>query len=291
MSETSENQVLNMPQDWWQRASIVDVLIKLFQTHVVGLLISGHSRNKHQYYFYTGFLVYYSDKLLWFTAGHVIDNISATIASSNFLISVMRWLDGCEVQGAEAIPVSIPQLKMKSWTSIGIDFGVIEISLLERENILANKDIAVMDGRIWNNLKLASPEGYYVVTNQGYPRIWNDFEEKRVEGNKILRSIKTNMACLPLQPVYPPSETTDDSFWKNKNSFYGKIINYPDIPNFTIEDISGMSGGPIISIERTPESQFLYRLAGIQVSWKSDSMIVRAEPIDLIASVLADWIN
>jgi hypothetical protein len=59
--------------------------------------------------------------------------------------------------------------------------------------------------------------------------------------------------------------------------------------DFNIDDIVGMGGGPILSIERTPESNFAVRLAGIQVMWKPESKIVRAEPIESIVSVLSDW--
>jgi hypothetical protein len=287
MSDSIEDQVRNLPPDWWQRVSTVDALVKHFKTHIVGLLFGGSTKGTFQYFVFTGFLLDHNDELLWLTAGHVIDNITAALNSPDFSLSVMQWLDGYDVPGAESVPVNVPQLRMKSWTSIGLDFGAIALPLLEKHNILANKQLTVMNEIIWKNLKEASPEGYYVI---GYPRIWNDFKETPAEGNKVLRSIKADIACLPLQLVSPPSGSDKDAFWDNRNAFYGQIVRFPDMTNFRIDDIVGMSGGPILSIERTPEAKFAYRLAGIQVGWKPESEIVRAEPIDAIASVLADWL-
>lgn len=286
MSNSNEDQVQNMPPNWWQRASIVEVLVKQFQTHIVGLLLGGSVNGRFQYSLYTGILVKYGDELLWFTAGHVVDNIQTVIKSPNFKPSIMRWLDGYDVPGAESVPLYLQNLTMKSWTSIGLDFGVIKVSILEKENLLANNKISVINATIWKNLSKATPEGYYVI---GFPKIWNNFSEKRVEGNKILRSLKADIACLPLLPVDLRVDLKDE-IKKNRNSFYARILKYPDNPEFTMENIEGMSGGPILSIERTPESRFAYRLVGIQAGWLPNLEIIRAEPIDCIVSVLDDWL-
>jgi hypothetical protein len=284
--KASEEQVRNLPPDWWQHAAAVDALVKYFRSHIVGLLFGGSTHGKFQYFLFTGFLSEHNNELLWLTAGHVIDNITASFNSPNFSLSVMRWLDGYDVPGAESVPVNVAQLRMKSWTSTGLDFGAVALPLLEKHNILANKQLTVMNEEVWKNLKQAAPEGYYVI---GYPRIWNEFTETPVEGNKILRSIKADIACLPVQPVYPPTDTEQDPFWDNCNAFYGQLLKFPDMTDFKIEDIVGMSGGPILSIERTPDAKFAYRLAGIQIKWKPESEIVCAEPIETIASVLSNW--
>ena len=67
------------------------------------------------------------------------------------------------------------------------------------------------------------------------------------------------------------------------------MLPFPDAPNLKVENIEGMSGGPILSIERTEDYKIAIRFVGIQSSWKPTSGIVRAEPIDEIASVLSKW--
>lgn len=287
MAESPEEMLRNLPPDWWQRALAIEELLKWFKEFIVGLLVGGSVNGKFQYFLYTGFLLHYKGNLLWLTAGHVVDNLSQILSSPNFSLSIMRWIDGYDVPGAEAIPVNHSNMLMKSWISEGLDFGAIVIPLLESQNLLANEKISVMEERIWRNLKYASPEGYYVV---GFPRVWNDFKETPVKGNQVLRSIKANLACLPAQPISPPIDSSSETFWKHSGAFYGKIIQYPDRPNLKVEDIAGMSGGPVLSIERSEDSKIGIRLAGIQVEWKPDSGIVRAEPIDAVAKALDKWL-
>ena len=285
MTEKIEDKVRNLPSDWWQHASVVQGLIKYFKSHIVGLLLGGSINKTYQYYLYTGFILNHKENFLWLTAGHVIENITAVLSSTNFSLSVIRWLDGYDVAGAESFPVNVANLRMKSWVSEGLDFGVIAFSDLEKQIISANKNISVMNEKIWKNLNKASPEGYYVI---GYPRIWNIYKETPIESNKVLRSIKADLACLPLEPISPVANA-EDPFWDKKNAFYGKIIKYPDLEDFRIDDIVGMSGGPILSIERTSESKFAYRLVGIQVKWKPEMKIICAEPIESIALALSKW--
>jgi hypothetical protein len=176
---------------------------------------------------------------------------------------------------------------MKSWTSEDLDFGAIIIPFLDSQSLLANQNVSVMEERIWRNLNQASPEGYYVL---GFPREWNDLREIPVKDNKILRSIKADLACLPAQLISLPADISDDTFWDKPGAFYGKLLEYPDNPDLRVENIEGMSDGLILSIERTENSQIAIRLVGIQSKWKPGSGIVRAEPIDAIAAVLAEWV-
>ena len=288
MTNKHNTKIDNLPQDWWQNIQTAEALTNQFKKHIVGLLIDGSINDKSQHFLYTGVLLEYEERMLWLTAGHVIDNIQKVLNHSEFKISIMRWLDDYDVPGAKSIPINYSNLDMLSWTSKGIDFGVINISPLEKQCLLANNDTIPINSEIWKNLKHASPEGYYIV---GYPRIWNNYNEQRLEGNKILKSIWTNIACIPILPILAPSDTKSDPFWKNDNGFYGQILNYPDMQEFQVEDIAGMSGGPVFSIERTPSSQLAYRLAGIQVAWKPSSGIIRAEPIDIIESMLKSWLS
>ena len=288
MDESTKNKIYNFPLNWWQNITIAEILTRQFKKHIVGLLIDGSIKGESQHYLYSGILLEYKGSLLWLTAGHVIDNIDSVLKHPSFKVSTMRWLDDYDTPEAGSIPINYSNLDMRSWTTQNIDFGVINIALLERQCLKANKETIAINSEIWRNLNQASPEGYYIV---GYPRAWNNYSEKRLEGNKILKSIWTNIACIPLLPIAPPSNTNDDPFWNSDGAFYGQLINYPDMEDFQIETISGMSGGPIFTIERTPNSQFAYRLAGLQSAWKPESKIIRGTPIDLIEKALDKWLS
>ena len=53
-----------------------------------------------------------------------------------------------------------------------------------------------------------------------------------------------------------------------------------------MSDINGISGGPLISIERTNTGEMRYRLFGIQKTWFPDKEIIRAEPIHRLVKLL-----
>jgi hypothetical protein len=287
MKKSPEEILRDLPDDWWQHASVAaELLHNWFRTFVVGLFISGKVGQKPEYYLFTGFLLESQNYLLWLTAGHVIDNISALLASPNFSLSFMRWLDGYETPGAEGVPINHTGLSMKSWRQEGLDLGAVRLPILEKYALMANEGASVMSEQAWRNLKAASPEGYYAI---GFPRAWNDLKQTKAKGTQVLNSLKADLACLPIIEVQRTSDSPGDSFWDHNNSFYGKILRFPDQPALRIDNIVGMSGGPILSIERSPDAKIGIRLVGVQVEWLPSSEIVRAESIQEIAAALDAW--
>ena len=113
-----------------------------------------------QHVLYTGFLLFYEENLMWATAGHVIDEIREIKSNPNIKIIRMRWLDDCKTSGAESVPVHNINFRTYSASEFGIDFGVADITGLDRENILRNDRVEIMTERGWKNLHLANPEGY-----------------------------------------------------------------------------------------------------------------------------------
>jgi hypothetical protein len=90
MSKSPEEMIRNFPSDWWQHARAIEELIKWFRTFIIGLLVGGAIKGEFRYFLYTGFLLYHKDKILWLTAGHVLDNLSQVLSSENFTLTVMR---------------------------------------------------------------------------------------------------------------------------------------------------------------------------------------------------------
>ena len=281
-------KLLGLHPDWWQTAATTSVLIKAFKKHIIPLLVAGTVGHESQYNIYTGIILKYSGPILWLTAGHVVDELSKILSSSQFKLTEMAWLDGYEVTKAEAVLVHRTDIPMKSWSEIGLDVGIILPSILDVGNILRNDNVIPIDARIWKNLNQASPEGYYAI---GFPRPWSHLSQTPLSNNKVLKTVDANIACLPLKEIPPPPEFRDDPVWSNPEAFYGQILPYPDYPDFNFEDAKGMSGGPILSVERDPGGTIRYRLEGIIQSFAPSQFIFRAEPIQRIAEVLDLWLE
>lgn len=284
---SSHNNMRALPPLWWQRYRAVEILQERLQQHIVGLLLSGTLNYEPQYYFYTGLLLQHGDILVWITAGHNIDNILDALNTREFKISQMCWLDGYEHSAAAAIPVTHrTDLVMKSWLSENLDLGAIVLPLLDAEALRSNAKNEVFQQRIGDGRVQADLEGYYVV---GYPRVWNDHKKTPEGGNKVRMSIAPQLACLPVEPMVWQANESESEFWSTPDDFYGHLIKYPDVVDFKIEDIKGMSGGPVIGLFNSEDGRLGYRWVGIQSQWLPDSAIVRAIPVDKISMALERW--
>lgn len=281
-------KMLQLPADWWQTAAAASTLVQWFKRHIIPLLVAGTVGHQFQYSVYTGILLRHDETIVWLTAGHVVDELIQLLSSSAFKLSAMTWLDDFEVAKAEAVPLHRTDIPMKSWRDIGLDIGAVLPSLLDVGNLLQNNSVKTIDAGIWKNLSQANVEGYYAI---GYPRPWSQHSETPVPNNKILHSVKVNVACLPLKEISPPPEFSDDPVWSNPDAFYGKVLPYPDYPEFDLDNAKGMSGGPILSVERDPDGRIRYRLVGVIQSFARWQSIFRAEPINRVAEVIEDWLT
>ena len=287
MGDQIHKEIMDLPDEWWRYASTCRVLSGWFIRHLLGLFLSVEERGQIRHGVLTGFLLHYQDILLWVTAGHVINGINERLSNPNIKVLRMRWLDGCEIPGAESIPVHNRNLKMFSTLkSDGIDFGVAAITGLDAENILRNNRVQTMTEQIWKNLHLAQPEGYYVL---GFPEEWFEVQEDRLPDNKILGSAQANLACLPVKRIDYRGFSHTKEFWDDPGAFYGQVLPFADEPGYQPKSITGMSGGPVFSIERTA-AEILYRLVGIQRSQDKDERLIRAEPIQRIVNIMKDGV-
>lgn len=270
-----------LPTDWWRRKSTCQILLNWFKRYLLGLFLSVEIEGKVQHGLYTGFLLLYKENLMWATAGHIIDDIRKIKSNPNVRIVRMRWLDDSKISGAESVPVHSSNFRTSSATEFGIDFGFANITGLDRENILKNNRIKIMSEQGWKNLHIANPEGYYII---GYPKEWVETNEVRLPNNRILGSVLANAACIPVAQIEYPGKHPTKEFWNDPGAFYGRMLPYSDEPGHQPQNIKGMSGGPLISIERTPNREFRYRLFGIQRSWDENTRSIRVEPIENIIS-------
>ena len=281
--ENGYNEVKDLPDDWWRYTSTCGVLSKWFIHHLLPLLISAKRDDEVHHMICTGFLLYHRDILSWVTAGHVVDRIEEILSTPSVDILRMRWLDGCEIRGAESVPVGHNLSAFSAYES-GIDFGIVAIPDLEALNIIEGGRVKFLTEEVWKNLHLAKPEGYYVF---GYPREWVEVQEDRLAGNQILGSLQANLACLPVKRIeYPGPNPVRSEFWNDPDAFYGEILPFADKPAYQPDSIKGMSGGPLFSIERDPDGRIRYRLFGIQSSWLPSERKIRAEPISKIIGMM-----
>ena len=275
----------DLPEHWWQLESSCMILADWFSRHVLGLFLSVRDTfdGKVSDVIATGFILEHADNLLWITAGHVVDRINEIQASSRLELRQMVWMDGCDIQGAEAVIVHDRQLLTFSTSTQDLDFGAVALVGFDKANLLRCGRVLPMTEQSWTNLHLAQPEGYYLI---GYPQQWLEVRRRRKSSRMVQASATGNIVCLPMMRIERPKPVPPGSFWRFPEGFYAQILPFADRPNGQPDDIAGMSGGPILSVERDSHAQLRYRLFGIHSAWLPRKRIIRAEPIHKVASII-----
>lgn len=264
--------------NWWQQLSSCRDAADWFGSHLVGLFINYDSGDGPQYSVYTGFLLNSEATLLWLAAGHIVDKISSLLSDPDVNIGMMRWLDGYDTTRTKSISVRNRDLKMFSASDNSIDFGSIVIVIDDGEKLIGKNGMRIMTGHAWKKLHLAKPEGFYIL---GLPYDQGEYIQETFSGNQGMRLFRDRLTCRPVRRiVYQEPAGGDDYFWKDPEAFYGEILPFADGAAHPSDEFSGMSGGPLISVERDASGKVQYRLFGIQQGLLTSPRLIRAEPVN-----------
>jgi len=277
MNITQVKAIQNLPTDWWKTKAICISFENILKGFILGLMLSGEFAGIKQSYLFSGFLFKYCNSIIWFTAGHVINNINKVISSTPIDNYVGRWIDWENIRGAESIPVNFKAFTAFSGWDFDFDFGMYILSTLETENIAKNTHSVCFNMGHVIDLETFQPEGYYLF---GFP------EKLREETRVGTTTFNTSpLICVPLEKI---PFTKDLQFTNSDpNAFYGKIVDFPDSPE-TKYEIPGMSGGPIIGIKRDKTKGIDFRLYAIQSSCLPESRIIQAEPMTIPIKLLEE---
>ncbi len=274
----------DLPADWWAQQSTNFKLYELFSKHLLTLGV-GYTLNKEpQYEWFSGFLLQIDKLLFWLTAGHVIDRIEKLSKHPDVKINSMQWLDGYEKQDAASVHFS-PE-HFVAYSDSQADFGAVIIRDLYARQILANPNIKPITPELWLNHEKSHPDGHYLL---GVPREVCSLREVGKSQGKVHFCSESYTVSVPIEQVEYKSSQVDNPFWNDQDAFYGKVLDVLGPDGKPIQSIKGMSGGPIFSIERTPDDQLKYRLFGIQSKWLPDSRILKAESMVKVAKIIESW--
>jgi len=282
MPDDSAERVKAFPADWWKLPVVAETLAKCFAEHLVALEVAYLSDGRPAHAVFTGFLLRLALLDLWVTAGHVIETIRELLEHPRVRIIRAGLLDGYQQEGATTIPVPLADLPLFS-TGAPLDFGTIALRKAYVAPIIGNPRFRPLTPVVWKNHDRAQAEGFYIV---GMPAKWVEVREIGARPGEVLRKATMSIACIPVERIQPNSEAEPKDFWSHEGAFYGRLLPVAYDDGTPLDDIAGMSGGPVFSIERTDEGQFRYYLFGIQSAWLPASRIIRAAPIAQVADLI-----
>ncbi len=276
-------EILELPDDWWQEEVVAKTLSHSFSDHIVGIELMCTTPSGPKCEMMTGFLMQIDSLCLWITAGHTIEYFRDILTNTQVRLVSSKLVDNCKNRDAAGIPLSLTDDMMYS-AGEDMDFGAIALRPGYAAPLLGNPGVRPLTPESWRGHESCKPEGYYLV---GIPNEWCTSEEVRGSSEPLVSVARCEIACIPLIRIQPPKNAQPVEFWDDPSAFYAELLPITDNSNHTLESIKGMSGGPIVSIERTSDGQLKYRLFAVQSKWLGTSRMLRAEPIGRIIDVIA----
>lgn len=271
---------MSLPEDWWGHPYGAIDFANIYQRHTLGLSLAVKSEKGYQHEMLSGCKFYHRDCILWVTAGHTIKYLDRVLQEYGNQVTMMAWCDYFGSSEAGYVPVSHRDFRKfyvyepdKDGTDIG--FGILEG--LDEKNIRENLRGVLLTAPSSDAYAGIEPEGFHLV---GYPGEFGKLTSASYNESKDQITSEHRLVCLPIEKQERPlEEQPSNDFWRFPNAFYGRILRFSEDWLSQPSDISGMSGGPIFAVTRSPERRFQYYLVGIQGSWLSGSRYIRAEPI------------
>ena len=276
---------LELPDDWWKDDLRCGLFADYFSRHIVCTYVEYMRSGELCYEMYTGFLLEYRGLWMWMTAGHVVEALEGLYDADDVDVRAAGWFDGHPSSLLAKIPSDLKNLTKARVDADGVDLGVVCPRDLELLALTSNPNTQAFTEHVWRGKSSARPEGYYLV---GVPQELHNPTGSPLDLKKDAGVRNVQIACLPVERLEPEPEREPRDFWRHASAFYGRILPPTQTSTPDLESIRGMSGGPIFSIERTPEGRLLYRLFAIQSRWLPESRVLRATPIEALVEALED---
>ena len=217
---------------------------------------------------FSGFVIDIAGEWFYVTAGHILRRIRIALESGSIFDI---WRLGDQTAGNRFNNTAVPYaFEIKDWCvledeSVGLDYAAVHLGGLYRQLLETGGVIAI--GRdAWSD-HLAEHEHWALV---GIPS-----ESVSYDGQTV---IKARFVMAPLSPTEPPPLAES----KAKNQFFAKLAD--DSEGF-VNDVDGMSGGPVIMLRHTGEA-WKYNVIGVQSAWYRSARVVAACPFASFAYAL-----
>ncbi|MEQ9206263.1 MAG: hypothetical protein RLN78_02730 [Phycisphaerales bacterium] len=283
-SQSSIAEHMNsLPNDWWKAPALHRSWSDWFSKHSCFLHVAFRQNKETKHEVYSGFLVFHNDELFWITAGHVVKEIEMMHEDASVEVCAMSFIDD-HPEGAGCISIHFDRIIYDYLDTDQYDIGAMLLRPFYREPLLANANSLPLESLVWSGLKNANPEGYLVV---GSPRSWVKIRESEIKSNSCNVRVSVPAVCASVEKIEDIGKQHEsDSFWGyGDDAFYGTVLDIYDESGNDLEDIRGMSGGPVYSIERI-DGKIKYYLFAVQSCWLDKSRTIRATPIWIIQPLM-----
>lgn len=222
---------------------------------------------------FSGFIV--DIRGLWFyvTAGHILRNIQASLDSGG---EFSIWRLGDQTAGNEFKDTAIPfDFDIDKWAviedeSLGLDYAVTPLNEMYCRLLNAG-GVVPIGNDAW---------GDHLMEHDQWVLVGVPSQSVTYDGHNV---IVARPAMIPVTAAEMPELAGS----KAQNQFYGYL--HQDSQSI-VEDIDGMSGGPIFAIKWINE-KLHYVVIGIQSGWYSQSRVIAACPFSSLGHALEEFVD
>lgn len=219
---------------------------------------------------FSGFVLRLHGCSFWVTAGHCIKKLERELMDSPGVhihhIHLMDYFGTDAVhQHMIAFPYERGDAKWFFREKV-YDFVLVPLRHLYCMN-LATNGVQVVERHMWFE---RTPRNYIAYKMVGLPA-------NRIRPNEISGNMNVEPFVVPVEPLEPNElEEPPEDGW-----FIGRLPTDP-----RLEDIEGMSGGPIYGFWKDENGVTHYAIIALQSSWNKDTRVIYGYPLWMFAEVI-----
>jgi hypothetical protein len=224
--------------------------------------------SKEKVLVFSGFVAQARGEWFYVTAGHIIRDIRLAMeAGAKFDV----WRFGDQTAGHRFGDAGIPlDFDHAPWLVLnddenGLDYAVMHIDGLYRQQLEVG-GVVPIGNNSWGT-HLDEHDHWALV---GIPAESVAYDARTMIGARFV--------VIPVETVGEPAGAGD----KAKNQFYARL---KDESPRKIEDIDGMSGGPIFAMKKECADMY-YSVIGVQSGWYRESRVIAACPFSSLGKAL-----
>jgi len=222
---------------------------------------------------FSGFIVDIRGNWFYVTAGHILKLVQLSLANGG---KFDIWRLGDQTAGNKFSDTAIPfDFNIEKWVVIeeeadGLDYAAIPLDEMYCRLLNAG-GVVPLGNDAW---------GDHLMEHDQWILVGVPSQSVAYDGKNI---IVARPAMIPLKEA----EAHELAGSKSKNQFYGHL--HQDSQSI-VENIDGMSGGPIFAIKWNGE-KLHYVVIGIQSAWYSQDRIIAACPFSSLGHALEELVD
>lgn len=264
----------------------VDDVVRFLCRHLVSLSgwyqtvnSDGASLGEDKFFSYSGFIISYQGAWNFVTAGHILEDLEQKIQNKNIKVREFMLVDkfGPDATSPYSIPfdyANAPKIYINNKEE-GLDFGLVILRANYCDLLKKNGIVSVLEEN-WKTIPDELADNYVML---GLPQQLIKTMAVTDNGNTRMAG-SVAPAAVGIERLY---EIPDGVSITKYPRFIGKLAD----KGYVLENIDGMSGGPIIGFSKEWNR---YWIVAVQSSWLSERRINFGCLVSVFANIIDEWL-